>query len=75
MQLIVPTVVSVLLAAAAPAKTPDIPFEQFKLPNGLNVILSEDRSAPIVAVDVQFDVGSKETLEEADRIFRKAAAG
>src|SRR5215208_4385026 len=41
-------------------KTPDIPFEQFKLANGLNVILSEDHTAPIVAVDVHYDVGSKD---------------
>ncbi|HET7754562.1 MAG TPA: pitrilysin family protein [Anaeromyxobacteraceae bacterium] len=45
--------------AAPPAPTPTIPFEQYQLPNGLNVILSEDHTAPIVAVDVRYDVGSK----------------
>ncbi len=45
--------------AAEPAPIPTIPFEQYKLPNGLNVILSEDHTAPIVAVDVRYDVGSK----------------
>jgi zinc protease len=48
------------IAAAAPARTPDIPFERFRLENGLHVILSEDHTAPIVAVDVRYDVGSKD---------------
>jgi zinc protease len=47
-------------AAPAPAKTPEIPYEQLKLANGLNVLLSEDHTAPIVAVDVRYDVGSKD---------------
>jgi zinc protease len=49
-----------LTARAAPEKIPSIPFETFKLPNGLNVILSEDHTAPIVGVDVHYDVGSKD---------------
>jgi len=36
-----------------------IPFESYKLPNGLNVILSVDHSTPTVAVDVWYHVGSK----------------
>jgi zinc protease len=48
------------LAAAPPLPTPEIPFQQFKLPNGLNVLLSEDHTAPIVGVDVKYDVGSKD---------------
>jgi zinc protease len=36
-----------------------IPFETYKLPNGLTVILSVDRSIPTVAVDVWYHVGSK----------------
>ena len=47
------------LAAASPP-TPEIPYQQFKLPNGLNVLLSEDHTAPIVGVDVKYDVGSKD---------------
>jgi zinc protease len=47
------------LGAAAPEKIPSIPYQQFKLPNGLNVLLSEDHTAPIVGVDVHYDVGSK----------------
>jgi zinc protease len=36
-----------------------IPFETFKLPNGLTTILSVDRSTPTVAVNVWYHVGSK----------------
>jgi len=41
------------------AQTSKIEFEQFKLKNGLNVILHEDHSTPIVAVTVLYHVGSK----------------
>jgi zinc protease len=36
-----------------------IPFEKYTLPNGLTVILSEDKSAPTVAVNIAYHVGSK----------------
>jgi zinc protease len=35
-----------------------IPYEQYKLANGLDVILSVDHSDPIVALTIQFHVGS-----------------
>ena len=38
---------------------PPIPFTEFTLPNGLRVILHEDHSTPIVAVNVWYHVGSK----------------
>ena len=38
--------------------TPRIQFEKYKLPNGLEVILHEDHSTPIVAVDTWYHVGS-----------------
>jgi predicted Zn-dependent peptidase len=54
---------------AAPADKPvpvaelikrvDIPYERFTLPNGLRVLVHTDRKAPIVAVSVWYDVGSK----------------
>jgi zinc protease len=49
-------------AAPAPAAAPErlLPFESFRLPNGLTVILHEDRSNPIVGVHVQYDVGAKD---------------
>lgn len=36
-----------------------IPFESYKLPNGLTVILSVDHTTPTVAVDIWYHVGSK----------------
>ena len=36
-----------------------IPYEQFTLPNGLRVIVSTDHKAPVVAVSVWYNVGSK----------------
>ena len=40
-------------------KRVDIPFQRFTLPNGLRVVVHTDRKAPIVAVSVWYDVGSK----------------
>jgi zinc protease len=37
----------------------NIPFEKYTLPNGLTVILSQDKSAPTVMVNVAYHVGSK----------------
>ncbi len=45
-----------LISANAQSK---IEFEQYKLKNGMNVILHEDHSTPIVAVTVLYHVGSK----------------
>ncbi|HYW95120.1 MAG TPA: pitrilysin family protein [Bacteroidales bacterium] len=42
-----------------------INFEEYDLPNGLHVILSQDHSTPIVAVTVMYHVGSKN--EKPDR--------
>ncbi|MBB5207744.1 M16 family metallopeptidase [Chiayiivirga flava] len=38
----------------------DIPFQEFTLPNGLRVIVHEDRKAPVVAVNIWYHVGSKD---------------
>lgn len=40
--------------------TIDIPYSQFTLANGLRVIVHEDRKAPVVAVSVWYNVGSKD---------------
>jgi len=45
-----------------PAKVVEIPFQRFVLPNGLTLIVHEDRKAPIVAVNVWYHVGSKNEL-------------
>src|SRR5688500_7456720 len=48
------------IAAAPAAKVlPPIPYTEFSLPNGLRVILHEDHSTPIVAVNVWYHVGSR----------------
>ncbi|MCG6923912.1 MAG: insulinase family protein [Acidobacteria bacterium] len=60
MKLIVP------LAAALLAATPgmleaerlSVPYEMFRLPNGLTVIVHEDHSAPIATVNTWYHVGS-----------------
>ncbi|WP_242913002.1 M16 family metallopeptidase [Brevundimonas pishanensis] len=38
----------------------DIPWKRFQLDNGLTVIVHEDRKAPVVAVSVWYNVGSKD---------------
>ncbi|HYD12526.1 MAG TPA: pitrilysin family protein [Allosphingosinicella sp.] len=38
----------------------NIPFETFTLDNGLRVVVHEDRKAPVVAVSVWYNVGSKD---------------
>lgn len=60
-----------VLISAAPALAQDaapvsklveavnIPHEKFTLPNGLTVLVHEDRKAPIVAVSIWYGVGSK----------------
>lgn len=49
--------------AATPASAsavPALPYQLFRLDNGLTVILHVDRSTPLVGVHVQYDVGSKD---------------
>jgi zinc protease len=43
--------------AATEAPLPTIAFEKYTLPNGLDVILSEDHRLPLVAIDVWYHVG------------------
>ena len=38
---------------------PPTPIEEFSLNNGLRVVLSQDRSVPVVSVAVYYDVGSR----------------
>src|SRR5918911_1123638 len=39
-----------------------IPYETYKLPNGLTVIMSVDRTTPTVAVNIWYHVGSKNEM-------------
>ena len=45
-------------ATAAAQAVPAIAYEKYTLPNGLEVILSEDHSVPLVAVNTWYKVGS-----------------
>ncbi|HXL84248.1 MAG TPA: pitrilysin family protein [Casimicrobiaceae bacterium] len=48
-----------LHASLASAETPpSIPYEKYRLANGLEVILSQDRTLPLVAVDIWYHVGA-----------------
>ncbi|MDZ4343298.1 MAG: pitrilysin family protein, partial [Candidatus Binatia bacterium] len=52
-------------AASGPAsrrsgKTFDVAFKEFKLKNGLRVILAEDHSAPTYSICVTYNVGSRD---------------
>jgi predicted Zn-dependent peptidase len=47
-------------AGAVPMKLPSVAIEQMKLPNGLDVILHEDKRTPIVTVNIWYHVGSKD---------------
>jgi zinc protease len=50
------------LALAQRASAINIPFETYTLPNGLTVVLSTDHTAPTVAVNIWYHVGSKNEL-------------
>ncbi len=54
-------VLAVPLRAQSPAPATarlQVPFRQFQLANGLNVILHQDKTVPVVAVNVWYHVGS-----------------
>jgi zinc protease len=53
---------AIALAVPAAAQTPagrlEVKYTQFRLPNGLHVILHEDHSVPVVTVNTWYQVGS-----------------
>ncbi len=59
-KLLLVALAAVLLGGAPHAQTSTltVPYTQFTLPNGLNVILHRDTSVPVVAVNVWYHVGS-----------------
>ena len=48
-----------LFAGSSNAQAPKVTFEKYTLPNGLKVILHQDKTAPVVAVTALYHVGSK----------------
>ena len=66
------TCLLVLAAIALPAiisrvqaQSMDIPFTYYKLPNGLKVVLSPDKTAPTIVVGVYYNIGFR--IEPKDR--------
>jgi predicted Zn-dependent peptidase len=64
-----PATATAVPAEAAPAVTADlsklvqavdIPYQRFTLDNGLRVVVHEDHKAPVVAVSIWYNVGSKD---------------
>ncbi len=58
MKKFIPAFLIPILIPAAVYTQVNVPFEKYVLPNGLEVILHEDHSVPIVAVNVWYHVGS-----------------
>jgi predicted Zn-dependent peptidase len=58
---VVPTAAEIPPVVVVP-NVPQIPFEKYTLPNGLEVILHEDHRMPEVIVDVWYKVGSKDEV-------------
>jgi predicted Zn-dependent peptidase len=48
-----------------PGNNPAIPVDYYKLDNGLKVVLSQDKTAPIIAVGVYYNIGFR--IEPKDR--------
>jgi predicted Zn-dependent peptidase len=51
---------ALLASGAVMAQERKVAFERYTLPNGLTVILHQDRTAPVVAVTALYHVGSKD---------------
>src|SRR5437868_3854977 len=49
---------SVNAPLAASEAPPQLPYEKYVLPNGLEIILSQDRALPLVAIDIWYHVGA-----------------
>ena len=58
LHLLVIAVSTLSLVRAASAQ--DLKFEKYRLDNGMTVILHEDHSLPVAAVNVWYSVGSKD---------------
>jgi zinc protease len=56
---VVITLIALFVNPSSRAQSFKVTFKQFQLENGLRVVLSEDHSAPVVAVAIYYDVGSR----------------
>jgi zinc protease len=55
----------VAIANAQPAKSINVPVTYYRLPNGLRVVLSPEKSAPLVTVAIYYGIGFR--IEPKDR--------
>ena len=53
------TILTVFLMVTPAVSQISVKFDQYKLDNGLTVVLHEDHSVPVTAVVVMYHVGSK----------------
>ena len=51
-----------LMAVVVPAMSQKVTYTEYKLKNGLGVILHQDKTAPVVAISVMYHVGSKDEI-------------
>ena len=45
----------------------NIEYTEYKLENGLHVIIHQDNSAPVIATEVMYHVGSRDEVEGKSR--------
>ena len=60
---ILATTTATMLSAQSPAKAPTTRIDSYTLPNGLRVHLVEDHSSQVVAVDLWYNVGSRNEVK------------
>src|ERR1700738_3966598 len=60
MRLITSSIFCATLVLGAPPKAIQIPIQQFKLDNGLRIVMSEDHSAPTYAISITYNVGARD---------------
>ncbi len=58
-KMVLPLLALCFVSTNITAQAPKIKFEKYTLPNGLKVILHQDKTAPVVAVTALYHVGSK----------------
>lgn len=56
-------ILTCLLVTGLNAQKTNIEFTEYELDNGLKVILHQNRSTPIVAVSIMYEVGGKDSFE------------
>ena len=55
-----PIVIILAAAALLYGASPEVAYKEYKLKNGLRIVLSEDHSAPTYSIAVTYNVGSRD---------------